>query len=437
MTNSAGDMVQMYYDYPTQREDFSYGLSLDGDLVRFFDNPTPGQSNGEGILGFVRDTTFSHKRGFYDRPFDLAIRTSTAEAEIYYTTDGSKPSSQNGTLYTGPIAISTTTTLRAIAVKNGYVPTNIDTQTYLFPADVIGQPNAPAGFPTEWNGHPADYEMDPEVVNDPRWKNDILNDLLTIPSLSLVLDRDDMFHAQNGIYPKGESIEKATSVELIHPDGKGFQIDGSVQIAGGSSVNRWKSEKLSMRLKFTTEYGPPSLKYPVFGENAAQEFDTLVVDARLNNVWSYGGGSDPVNQRRRGQYLRDQYAADLQRKLGGVAPHGFNIHLYIDGLYWGLHTLHERPDENFVHHYRDGSSDDYHVMKHRTSTVVHGDGSAYQTLVNTANQNLAVDANYESVRQLLEIEPFIEYLLVNFYLGNADWGHQELVCFHAQDGSCS
>ena len=126
-------MVQMFHDYPTQREDFSYGLSLDGDSIRFFDNPTPGQSNGEGILGFVRDTTFSHKRGFYDRPFDLAIRTSTAEAEIYYTTDGSTPSSQNGTLYTGPIAISTTTTLRAIAVKNGYVPTKYRHPNILVP----------------------------------------------------------------------------------------------------------------------------------------------------------------------------------------------------------------------------------------------------------------------------------------------------------------
>ena len=425
LANPAGSLVQMFHDYPAQREDFSYGLADDGGLVRYFDKPTPGQPNGTGILGFVKDTRFSHDRGFYERPFELTIKTYTADALIHYTTDGSKPSAQNGTRYSTPIPISTTMTLRAIAFKSGYVPTNIDTHTYLFPADILRQPANPAGFPAQWNGHPADYAMDPDIVNDSRWKNDLQNDLRTIPSLSLVLDRDDIFHAQTGIYPKGESVEKSTSVELIHPDGsKGFQIDGSVQIAGGSSVNRWKSEKLSMRLKFTSEYGPPSLKHPVFGEDAAKEFDTLVVDARLNNVWSYGGGADPVNQRRRGQYLRDQYAADLQRKLGGDAPHGFNIHLYIDGLYWGLHTLHERPDENFVHQYRGGGPDDYHVMKHRTSTVVHGDGSAYQTLVSAANQNLSVKTHYERVRQLLAIQPFIEYMLINFYLGNTDWGHQ-------------
>ncbi|MDE0820174.1 MAG: lamin tail domain-containing protein, partial [Opitutales bacterium] len=425
LTNPSGEIVQVFHDYPGQREDFSYGLANDGGLVRFFDQPTPTQLNGNGILGFVKDTKFSHDRGFHDRPFDLSISTDTGGTKIYYTIDGSKPSAQNGTLYANSISISNTTTLRAIAVKSGHVPTNIDTHTYLFTSGIISQPATPSGFPSTWNGHAADYGMDPEIVSDPRWRNDIQSDLKTIPSLSLVLNRDDMFNAQTGIYPKGESVEKATSVELIYPNGdKGFQIDGSVQIVGGSSVNRWKSEKLSMRLKFTSSYGPPSLKFPVFGDHAAQEFETLVVDARLNNVWSYGGGVGGSGQRQRGQYLRDQYAADLQRKLGGDSPHGFNIHLYIDGLYWGIHTLHERPDENFVHQYRGGRPDDYDVIKHRTSTVVHGTNASYQALVNAANQNLAIDVNYEKVKQMMAIEPFIEYMLVNFYLGNTDWGHQ-------------
>ncbi len=425
LANPFGAMLQMFHDYPAQREDFSYGLANDGGLVRFFDQPTPGVGNGAGILGFVKDTAFSHDRGFYDLPFDLEITSATEGARIYYTIDGSRPTAQTGTLYEGPIPISGTSTLRAIAVKDGYVPTNVDTQTYLFTATIIRQANNPSGFPSTWNGHAADYGMDSEIVDDPRWSRDIQNDLKTIPSLSLVLDRDDMFNAQTGIYPKGESVEKATSVELLYPGGgKGFQIDGSVQIAGGSSVNRWKSEKLSMRLKFTSDYGPSSLRFPVFGEQASQEFDTLVIDARLNNVWTYGGGVGASGQRERGQYLRDQYAADLQRKLGGDSPHGFNIHLYIDGLYWGLHTLHERPDENFVHQYRGGSPDDYDVMKHRTSTVVHGSNTSYLALVNAANRNLSIEANYEQVKQMLALEPFIEYMLVNFYIGNTDWGHQ-------------
>lgn len=51
-------------------------------------------------------------------------------------------------------------------------------------------------------------------------------------------------------------------------------------IVGGSSSssspNRWKMDKLSMRLKFRGEYGPSKLRYPVFGDRATDEFDTLV-----------------------------------------------------------------------------------------------------------------------------------------------------------------
>ena len=425
ITNPEGVMVQMFYDYPEQRTDISYGLANDDLAPGYFTQSTPGEPNGETILGFVKDTKFSHDRGFYEVPFDLEIETETGGAEIYYTTDGSIPTKVHGKYYSGPIPIRTTTTIRAFARKAGFEPTNIDTQTYIFPADVIRQPANPDGFPTTWNGHTADYEMDPEVVDDPKWRGTIEHALQSIPSLSLVLDTDDMFSTATGIYPKGEDVEKPSSAELIFPDDqKGFQIDASVQVVGGSSVNRWKTDKLSLRLKFTSEYGPTKLEFPVFGEEAAQEFDTLVIDAHLNNVWSYGGGSSPTSQRQRAQYLRDQYISDLHRKLGGDSPYGYNIHLYINGLYWGMHTLHERPDENFVHKYRGGSPDDYDVMKHRTSTVVHGTNESYLALVATANKDLTSEANYQDVLQMLDQDHFINYMLLNFYLGNTDWGHQ-------------
>ena len=139
--------------------------------------------------------------------------------------------------------------MRAAAFKSGLRASNVDTHTYLFAEDIIRQPAKPAGFPTSWNGHPADYEMDPAVVNDPVYKGRVAGALKSIPSLSLVLNRDDFFKTGQGIYPKGEGVEKAVSMELIYHDtGDGLQGDGSVQIVGGSSTRRWKTDKLSMRI---------------------------------------------------------------------------------------------------------------------------------------------------------------------------------------------
>ena len=99
--------------------------------------PTPGAKNDVGVTGMVGDTTFSVDRGFYDAPFQLIISTNTPGAQIRYTTNGSPPTATTGTVYTGPITIDRTTTIRAAAFKTGLVPSNVDTQTYIFLNDVV------------------------------------------------------------------------------------------------------------------------------------------------------------------------------------------------------------------------------------------------------------------------------------------------------------
>ena len=411
-------------DYPAQHEGVSYGIG-NGGQRQFFDKPTPGKANGSGFAGFVHDTKFDTNRGFYDTPFQVTISCATIDAKIRYTVDGSKPTPKHGTIYRGPIPINTTTTLRAMAYQSGLRESNIDTHTYLFVQDIIRQPARPTGFPNTWNGHPADYEMDPEVVNHRTYKGRVASALKSIPSLSLVLNRDDFFKTGQGIYPRGENVEKATSVELIYPDTRNsVQSDGSVQIVGGSSTGRWKVDKLSMRLKFTSQYGDPSFRHQLFGDGTMERFDTLVVDARLNQVWSYGGGASPSDQRLRGQNVRDQFVADLQNQMGGHAPHGIHVHVYINGLYWGLHTLHERPDEHFTAHYLGGNKEDYDVMKHRKSTVVSGNSRSYNSLISATSKNLSSASAYAAVGQQLDIPNFIDYMLVNFFVGNGDWSHQ-------------
>jgi len=424
--------------FDTQLVDVSQGRFPDGsDLWRsMYASPTPGAANVSLYADAVAEPQVSHERGFYDTAFQLSLSTDTPGALIYYTLDGSEPydlsgRSPMGELYETPITVSRTSTLRvrAIGPTPEWMPSNIVTHSYLFLEDVIRQPKRPPDFPMNWGHDGGDYEMDPEVVDSPAYREVMTESLTSIPSLSLVMHRNDWFGPDGrGIYIRGELDERVVSAEYILPGSNdGFQIDGTVMIVGGSSPNRWKMDKLSMRLKFTGDHGPSKLRYPLFGDQATDEFDTLVVDARMNNSWAYGGNvpvSRPgAGQRDLAQYTRDQFAADIQNRMGGFAPQGQHVHLYLNGLYWGLYWLHERPDEHFAAAYFGGDDDDYDVLKHSAGRVVHGSGSRYQEMLSLAASGLGNPQRYAAIQQVLDIPDLIDYLIMNYYIGNTDWAH--------------
>jgi nucleoid-associated protein YgaU len=69
------------------------------------------------ISGRVADVQFDPPAGSYDTSASVTLRTSTDGAQIYYTTDGSKPTAAGGILYAGPISVTATQTIQAVGVK--------------------------------------------------------------------------------------------------------------------------------------------------------------------------------------------------------------------------------------------------------------------------------------------------------------------------------
>ena len=97
---------------------------------------------GEGpIIDQVAIPTFSHPGGNYDAPIEVAISCDTQGATIYYTIDGTEPT-EASTVYENPIAVAATTTINAIAMKDGMTNSVIATATYNMPKAVENIPQA-------------------------------------------------------------------------------------------------------------------------------------------------------------------------------------------------------------------------------------------------------------------------------------------------------
>ena len=348
--------------YPGQFEDVSYGLSGSG-LLGFLSEPTPGAANADEFHA-ARDVDFDLARGFFDAPISVTLTCEEDGAELRYSMDGSVPDAGSGLVYTSPLVLSSTTCLRAVAIVDGMAPSPVSTRSYLFTADVLAQDQAgavAAGFPAEWieedgtpwtsyggGTHPgAWYGYDSAVLTS-HSEEELEEALLSIPSVSLVMSIDDWFGYNPpagpfGIYSNlssaGDEWERAVSMEWIDPQtGEGTQIDCEVSMQGGSGSSITWASQGSIEVKFKKSYGPGELNYAIFDDIAVGEFDSLIFDAGNQNSIHANTG---VQTKLHAQGMRDQFMMDLQASLDRPGPAGRHVHVFLNGLYWGLYNLHE------------------------------------------------------------------------------------------------
>jgi hypothetical protein len=417
--------------------DFLILPELRGELVqgvgeRYFGVPTPGAANNLGFIDYVGDTKFSHDRGFYDTNFAVTITCDTPGAIIRWTTNGTAPTETSGIVYTTPIPITNTTVLRAAAFKPGWQPSAVDAQTFIFVDQAIRQTGA--GLPTAWG---SDYAMDPRVVTNAAYAGTIRNDMKSLPVVSIALDPNEFWGPQ-GIYAnatgQGVLYERPASAEMFYPDGsrKGFQINCGLRIAGGAS--RSMTPKHGVRLLFKSVYGSSKLRYKFFDNSEVDAFDSIQFRPNFNMSWVRTDNSGPLNnanadgaERTHALYVRDQFTKDSQLAMSSVSAHERFVHLYINGIYWGVYNPGEHTDASFDATYLGGQKEDYDAIFSNGDSIsraVDGDKNAWNTTLSLANAGLATPAAYAGIQKYLDVTNLADYMLLNFYCDTVDWPWQ-------------
>jgi len=377
-------------EFPVQRADVSYGIAPKNAVAkvpfRYNLTPTPGAVNSGSVsLGFVGEVNFSRERGFYEDAFNLTLTSPTAGAKIRYTLGNRKPTSAKGILYTKPIPISRTTIVRALAYLDGWSASKVSTHTFVFISDIIRQPT-----------------MNKTVTRNPVYGAQMKDSLLSLPSISLVTSK----HINR-------SLEIETSVEMLHPDGtEGFHVDAGIKVVGGTSV---QYPKTSFRLFFRSKYGCANLKYPLFeghpySSGAVDEFDQIQLRSGSHDTVFWLASNRPGDA----QYLRNRWMHDAQLLMGQPSVHGRFVHLYINGVYWGQYNMMERPCRAFLADYLGGKKEDY--------AVINSGRPACNSTITTWHRMRRLTGKYQAIQDYLDVENFIDYMLLHFYAGNTwDW----------------
>ena len=169
----------------------------------------------------------------------------------------------------------------------------METRTYFFLRGVVRQsPRPPLGWPRSGiNGQALDYGMAPPASVGATVEG-VIEALRSLPTISLVIDRADFFDPARGIYvnasSRGRRWERPVAVELIDTtgEGRGFRIAAGIRIRGGASRRR-NYPRRGFRLYFREVYGERKLRYRLFGDSGAGEFDDVDLRCAQNYAWSH------------------------------------------------------------------------------------------------------------------------------------------------------
>ena len=399
-------------------------------------------------------------------PIEVSISAGDSPDPIHYTTDGRIPRPSDP-VYETPLTFDGTAVLRAAAIPDSvsddiYVPSvpAVATVTYLFLSSILFQPDNPKGYPSEWGpfieqkgNAPADYGMDQELLGNKTFSLRASQGLEQIPAVSIVTDPDNLFSHERdeetgGIYiytgsDKGDGYgrgwERPASIEIFDVEGRfDIQANCGVRLHGGYSRIPEKNPKHSFRVVFRSEYGQGKLNVQLFGKDSPKKYNSLVLRTFSNYSWQHFD-----NKRSQAQYMREMWARETQRKMGHEYIHGQYVHLFLNGLYWGMYNLSERPDDSWCSTSFGGSREDYDLFK--DGELSEGYSDRWETMESVVDEIMKyslpgrkekADECLERLETLMDIDNFIDYMLINFYSGNTDWDEGNWVaCANREKGT--
>ena len=396
-------------------EDDSFGRLPDGsnNLIHL-EYPSPGNSNNN-----TSQIIFSKHAGFYNQTFNLNIQSLLGDT-IYYTLDGSIPT-MNSDVFTDSIFIynrnsqpnyfsefSTSPSQTQISYKAWESPSS-----QLDKANIVRCVSYKFGITTS-KVYTKTYFVDEEI-----------NTKYKLPVVSLVTDGGNLFANDSGIYvpgihfnadnpewtgnyfKSGRDWEIPVHIEYFDEQGDlGFTQNAGLRIHGGKT--RQAAQK-SLRLYARNEYGKKHFNYPLFPQKENEEYKRFLLRTTMGS-WADESIIKDV--------LAHDIASDLDLDCQDYQP----VIVFINGEYWGIHTLRDRIDENYISYLHGIDKDSIDLIGGNHTIVTAGTNNHYINLLAFIEENaLSESFNYEYVCTQIDIDNFIDYQISELFFANQDW----------------
>ena len=375
---------------------------------------------------------FSHESGFYNEPIEVEIFCDDPDADIYYTLDGSVPTEdgESSFYYDGAFPLEDRT----------YEPNDLSTLGPTCRNQYIPEENVvKAHVIRAWAVYPDGSES--EVLSGTFFVGvDREEHYGDVPVISLMMDSNDLFDYETGIYvmgaywaewdaeqsgtyedwqtqgnysQRGMAWERPVTVQFLTADGsQGFTQDMGLRIKGG--VSRYFNQK-SLRLIARDQYGEKQLNYPVFSENLRADGTGLV--EKYKSITLRNGGNDAETTR-----LRDPLFQQLAEGMDFMTQATRPCVVFINGEYWGMYTLTEEYSDHAIENNFGVANQNVIIIKNgEVEDGVESDIELFEQMFDfIATGDMTDPALYQQAGDMLDLPAFAQYCAFNLYIDNVD-----------------
>lgn len=372
-----------------------------------------------------QEVIFSTNGGFYEEPFELTLSCWSYDKVIHFTTNGNIPTVEDP-IYSNPLLLN----------QNLYSKSDIFT-IRTSPEDLWFVPKTvqkcivirAAAFDAE--GHRVG-----EVATNSYFIASLGCDTHGLPVISLCADSLDLFDYEQGIlvpgihyntenhdysgnyYQTGRDWERCCNVEFYETDNNGINQQAGVRVQG-NSTRRYPQKGLKIYAR--EEYGKKRFNYKFFEDTEIERFKHLKIKS-FKGSWTGAG-------------CQDHFCERLARNLDIDCLSSRPVVLFINGEYWGIYYLQEKPDERYIEDHYDFDLDDINIVDSWDGTnSEYGSGEALTELFEWLEQHdLSDDDNYQYVKERIDISNFMDYEIFQIFSANRDWPSNNLRCWQADN----
>lgn len=387
-------------DYPEALSRTSWARTADGaGQWGWTDKATPNATNTTATFCSERLEAPVVEPGSTFFSSSVTVRVTIPEGcTLRYTTDGSLPTLTNGsTSTTGVFTRTGTNDMRFRLYRDGYLPSVPVTRSYVKTAYTSTIPII-------------------TIVGDNRYFNDNTWGIAV--------------RGTNGRTGNGQSTpcnwnmdwDRPVNFSMILPDGQmAFNQDVNICVSGGwSRPNEPKSYKLKAAKEFDQMN---NLSYRFFPQKPYLRNKALL----LRN-----GGNDGFCR-----FLDPAVQTIIQRSGIDIDVQSYvPVFEYVNGQFKGVLNLREPNNRKFVaanFGYDDDRIDMFEMSADSNVYMMVGTMDALERIYELGAQAVNASA-YEELKTLLDIDEFINYMAMQFYIGSTDWPHNNIKGYRKWDG---